>query len=115
MAWELPAWAKHRAWADGTTDPTEFWARYNEAVVAVSAALPQARSLRVRLEDLMADPDEVMAEILEFAGVEPTVTPELRSEVTIYMNGARTRGPDVPKPRLSKGVRRTLESFGYVA
>lgn len=78
----MPAWKS-----------TAYWVGFNLATEAITRRYPE-RSLLLRYEDFVADPDTAMGALLELCGADPAANPVRDRAVELHGNHTVTGNPD---------------------
>lgn len=117
-------WGEHNPWV-----LARRWRRFTGEALAVGARLGPDRYLRIRYEDLVADPDDVLREVFAFLGevhdpavladpsrrlpsLAPVVAPHQRLTDPVAARKSH-RQSAVQRARVSATTRALLEQLGY--
>ena len=88
----------------------DWWAEELDATMRALDGLPESAVLTIRYEDLVSEPDAVMADIAGFLGVPPVY------DLDIFVSSVGRWKSDMPAPVQAHGLERhraLFERFGY--
>lgn len=89
-SWRLP---KDYAYAMSSAKSTAYWYGFNLASHAITRRFPQ-RSMFLRYEDFIADPEQTIGALLQLCDTDPAVNPMRGRMVDLHTNHTVTGNPD---------------------